>query len=195
MKSPYLMLGYFEDEAATREAFTADGYLKTGDYGELGPDGQLRVLGRKKDIFNTFDGTNIFPAPIEALIEGIPGVQQVALVGDQRPYLLALIVLRPEFARGTVAEEDGFLEEQRSGNEGAYATVRQALVDLNRKHEAVERVCRFALYTRPMGPELWLPAAAGKVRRNRPAILSAFSSRIAALYAAPPGTTGWVPEH
>ena len=80
-----VMLGYFDDEEATADAIDAEGWLRTGDIGFIGSDGNLRITDRKKDMF-IVGGFNAFPAEIEGILLTHPGIGQVAVVGvpDQR---------------------------------------------------------------------------------------------------------------
>lgn len=88
--------GYLHMPEQTAELLDADGWLHTGDLGALDDAGQLRITGRKKDILITAGGKNVAPAEMEALINQIPGVGQVVVVGDRQPYLSALVTLDPE---------------------------------------------------------------------------------------------------
>jgi long-chain acyl-CoA synthetase len=187
--SPEHMVGYYGDEAATRAAFTDDGYYRTGDYAELTADGYLRYLGRKKDVFNTHEGSNIHPVRIETQIDALPWVKQVVLIGDQRPYLAALIVVDDAAA---AAAPQGFLDEEEHAS--AYGRAREALVAINRSAEPIERVRRFALFAQPMVADLYAVVGHSKVRRNRSAIAAAYAARIESLYRPPAGPAGVVPE-
>jgi long-subunit acyl-CoA synthetase (AMP-forming) len=91
-RGPHLFRGYFKDAAATREALDAEGFLHTGDVGELDGDGYLRITDRKKDLLITSGGKNVSPQNIEAQLGRIAGVSQAVVVGDARKYLAALIV-------------------------------------------------------------------------------------------------------
>jgi long-chain acyl-CoA synthetase len=91
VKSPGLMLGYFNAEDATREVMDAEGWLHTGDRGVLSPDGQLRLTGRLKEIFKTTKGKYVAPAPIENLIVGSGLVEQACVVGADLPQPCALV--------------------------------------------------------------------------------------------------------
>jgi long-chain acyl-CoA synthetase len=86
------MLGYFNKPDATREAFTADGWFRTGDIGELDDDGFLKITDRKKELFKTSGGKYIAPSPIEQTIRASRFISQAVLVGDQRKFPAALIV-------------------------------------------------------------------------------------------------------
>lgn len=96
IKGPQVMKGYYKNEAATKEVFTEDGFFRTGDLGEIDKDGYLRITGRKKDIIVTSGGKNISPQNIENSLMLSPFIEQVAVIGDNRKYLSALIV--PSFA-------------------------------------------------------------------------------------------------
>ena len=92
IKGPQVMKGYYKNEAATKEAFTEDGFFRTGDIGEIDKDGYLKITGRIKDIIVTSGGKNISPQNIENALVTSAFIEQVAIIGDNRKYLSALIV-------------------------------------------------------------------------------------------------------
>ena len=92
VNGPGLMKGYYKKEAATKEAFDADGWFRTGDIGYLDDEEFLYITDRKKDIIITAGGKNIAPQNIESLIKTDSYIAEVVLHGDRRPYLTALIV-------------------------------------------------------------------------------------------------------
>ena len=94
VRGPNVFQGYYKNEEATRETLV-DGWLHTGDLGEVDSDGFIKITGRKKDIIITAGGKNITPANIEAEIKQHPLVSQCVLIGDRRPYLTALVTLDP----------------------------------------------------------------------------------------------------
>ena len=98
IQGPSVMLGYLDDAAATAAAFTADGWLRTGDQGLIEPNGCLRIVGRSKDMF-IVGGFNAYPAEIENLLLGHPDIQQAAVIGvpDERmgEVGMAFVVVRP----------------------------------------------------------------------------------------------------
>ncbi|HQG66417.1 MAG TPA: long-chain fatty acid--CoA ligase, partial [Smithella sp.] len=96
IKGPQVMKGYYKNEEATKEVFTPDGFFRTGDVGEFDSDGYMKITGRIKDIIVTSGGKNISPQNIENTLITSSYIEQVAVIGDNRKYLSALIV--PAFA-------------------------------------------------------------------------------------------------
>jgi long-chain acyl-CoA synthetase len=93
---PNVFTGYWHNEAATKELVDPDGWLHTGDLGELDEDGYLRVTGRKKDIIVTAGGKNVAPAVLEDRLRAHPLVSQCMVVGDGRPFVACLVTLDEE---------------------------------------------------------------------------------------------------
>jgi long-chain acyl-CoA synthetase len=92
IKGPQVMMGYYRDKAATKETFTRDGFLKSGDIGIIDSDGYLSITGRIKDVIITAGGKNISPQNIEGMLKTSPYIEHVAIIGDRRKYISALIV-------------------------------------------------------------------------------------------------------
>ncbi len=93
MRGGQVMSGYWRDEGATSDVLTADGWLRTGDLGEIDDEGFVRVTGRAKEMLVTAGGKNVAPAPLEDRIRAHELVSQCLVVGDSRPYIAALITL------------------------------------------------------------------------------------------------------
>ncbi|MFO7734658.1 MAG: long-chain fatty acid--CoA ligase [bacterium] len=98
IKGPQVMKGYYKNPKATRETFTKDGYFRSGDIGMLDEDNYLSITGRLKDIIVTSGGKNISPQNIENSVKNSKYVEQIAIIGDNRKYLSALII--PAFEEG-----------------------------------------------------------------------------------------------
>ena len=101
---PNVMLGYYNKQEATKEAFTEDGWFKTGDIGEIDDEDYLKITDRKKELFKTSGGKYIAPSPIEQMIKSSRFVNQVVLIGNSRKFVSALIV--PNFE-----QLEGFLKK------------------------------------------------------------------------------------
>ncbi len=99
-----VMKGYWQDEEATAQALR-DGWLHTGDIGEIDDDGYLRITDRKKDIIVLSGGDNVSPARIEGMLTLQPELGQAMVYGDKRPHLVALLVPEEEFLRGWAREK------------------------------------------------------------------------------------------
>lgn len=98
IKGPFLMKEYYLEPEKTAETFTEDGYLKTGDKGEMDADGYVKITGRLKEIFKTSKGKYIAPVPIESLFMENPLVEQICVTGSHLKQPIALLVLTPEAA-------------------------------------------------------------------------------------------------
>lgn len=168
-RSPTLMLGYYLEPEKTAEALV-DGWLHTGDKGELDSDGYLRITGRVKDIFKTSKGKYIAPAPIEGEIAKNHWVEQVCLMGSNLDQPLALIELSPA-AR----------EQPR---EQVTADLQQTLQQLNATLQNHERVSHFVLVREPWTVDNGCMTPTMKIRRN---VLEArFAEEVAALNTQQP---------
>ncbi|MCU0690079.1 MAG: AMP-binding protein [Polyangiaceae bacterium] len=93
LKTPGAMMGYFKMPHETKEAFTADGYLRTGDLGEVDADNRLKLTGRSKEIFKTSKGKYVAPSPIESHIMNHPHVEQCCVSGAGKPQPHAMVLL------------------------------------------------------------------------------------------------------
>ncbi len=130
LQGPGVFTEYYKDPAATRDAFTADGWFQTGDIGELDADGYLRITDRKKNIIVTAGGKNIAPANIEHVLMAHPLVSQVLVHGDRRNYLVALITLDPDaLLNWANAHHKGSLSYEELTQDGEVTAVVQSIVD------------------------------------------------------------------
>lgn len=188
-KSPGQMLEYLGDEEQTRDAFTEDGFYKMGDIAAIDPTGYVKILGRKKDIFNTPEGSNIFPGPIETLIEALPGVSQVILIGDQLPFITAYVTLNSEMLKADspqiipLTKGLGYLDPVHHSE--LYQQISDRLSEVNQKLEKVEKTVGFAILHPAFPKELYAPVGHGKVRRDRPLAKEAVSDLIRTFYRSP----------
>jgi long-chain acyl-CoA synthetase len=106
VKTPGMMLGYWNNHAATAQMIDPEGWLHTGDQARIDSDGHLHITGRIKDILVLSNGEKVPPSDMEMAIALDPLVEQVMVVGEGKPYLGALVVLDPELWNGLAAEYD-----------------------------------------------------------------------------------------
>jgi len=147
VKGPQVMKGYYKNEAATKEAFTEDGFFCTGDIGEFDKDGYLKITGRIKDIIVTSGGKNISPQNIENDLLTSAYIEQVAVIGDNRKYLAALVV--PSFpALESWAKEQNIAFSGRRdlvANPAVYKFYEEQIAAQMRDYGRVEQIRKFLL--------------------------------------------------
>ena len=181
VKGPNVFQGYYKNEEATRETIV-DGWLHTGDIGEIDSDGFIKITGRKKDIIITAGGKNITPANLEAEIKQQPLVSQCVVVGDRRPYLVALVTLDPEEVVA-YATEHGLPEdpEQLAANGDIKATLDAHVEKINQKFARVEQVKKIAILPNDLSQESGELTPTLKVKRA--VVAAKHQPEIEALYA------------
>jgi long-chain acyl-CoA synthetase len=177
-KGPTVFGGYHKDPAATAEAFTEDGWLKTGDVGRFTDDGFLQIIDRKKDILVTAGGKNVPPANIEIRFRDDPFVSTVVVFGDARRYLVAAVWLHEAAVKAQL--------EQAGVTSGALDEARKALVQarvdqVNSQLASYESIKKFVIIDAPLTVESGLLTSTLKVRRKE--VYKAFGERIEALYS------------
>jgi long-chain acyl-CoA synthetase len=182
VKGPNVFQGYYKNEEATRETIV-DGWLHTGDIGEIEPDGFIKITGRKKDIIITAGGKNITPANLENEIKQHPLVSQCVVVGDRKPYLVALVTLDPEDAIA-YAKEHGLAEdpEQLAANPDVLKAIEDHVATINEKFARVEQVKKVAILPRDLSQETGELTPTLKVKRA--VVASKHEQEIEALYAS-----------
>ena len=146
LKGPNIMKGYWNDEDATREVIK-DGWFYTGDIGVIDRDGYLKITDRKKHIIVTSGGKNIAPIPIENLISESPYVDQVIVIGEKRPFLIALIV--PDFNKlKDFAAKEGILaatSKELINNKSVQQIFEKLIHTVSRQLATHEKVRKFLL--------------------------------------------------
>ncbi len=167
IRSPTVFAGYYKDEEATRAVLDEDGWLRSGDLGEVDEDGFIRITDRKKDILVTAGGKNVAPQNLENALKTVPLISQALVVGDRRPYVAALITLDPSVADGLPQAE---IEAR------VQAAVDQANAELSR----FEQIKRFVILPRDFTPEEGEVTPTLKLKRR--VCADHFSDEIESLY-------------
>jgi long-chain acyl-CoA synthetase len=181
IKGPNIFKGYYKNEGATEEAL-GEGWLHTGDLGRLDEDGFLYITGRKKDIIITAGGKNITPANLENGLKQSRWISQAVVVGDQRPYLVALLTLDQE-ELPAFAQEHGLEPEEIHQSEQMKAEVQKTLDDVNSQVGPVEQIKRYEILPRDLSQETGELTPTLKVKRN--VVHEKFAEVIASIYERP----------
>jgi long-chain acyl-CoA synthetase len=137
IRSQTVFAGYYKDEGATRAVLDADGWLRSGDVGEIDADGFIAITDRKKDIIVTAGGKNLSPQNIENALKISPYVSQALVVGDRRPYVTALITIDESVADGADAK----------------AVIQREVDRVNANLSRYEQIKRFAILPRDFSAE------------------------------------------
>lgn len=180
--------GYYGNEAATREALDADGWLHTGDLGALDADGYLTITGRKKDLIITSSGKNLTPSVVEFAIQRSRFVSHAVMVGDRRPYPVALITLDAEEVARWAAHEgheghEGHDPGDREAMRDAVRALIQEAVDAANAHVSrPARIRAFAVLDEDFTVDSGVLTPTLKVRRR--AVVERYAAEIEALYDA-----------
>jgi long-chain acyl-CoA synthetase len=176
-----VMKGYWNDPQATAQALR-DGWLRTGDVGELDADGYLRITDRKRDFIKNSGGEMISPARIEGYLTLEPEISQVMVFGDRRPYLVAVIVPDPEFlsglAPGATPEDLATL----AADPGLTKAIGAAVSRVNQTLAPSERVRRFVIATEPFTIANGQMTPTLKIKRH--VIRETYGAALDALYHA-----------
>jgi long-chain acyl-CoA synthetase len=166
VRGPNVFLGYYKEPEATAECLI-DGWLHSGDLGELDPDGFLTITGRKKDILITAGGKNIAPKNLEAGIKQNPLVSEAVVIGDRRKYLTALVTLDDAAAKGKDPAE-------------IRAAIQKTVDELNLTLARVEQVKKFTVLSRAFGIDTGELTPTLKVKRK--VVNQNFAREIEAMY-------------
>jgi long-chain acyl-CoA synthetase len=164
IKGANIFQGYYKDDAATSEAIEDD-WLHTGDLGHLDEDGFLFITGRKKDIIITAGGKNITPANLENGLKQNRWISQAVVVGDKRPYLIALVTLDPEEAQAFSQQHDIPVDELPE-SDAMRAEVQKAVDEVNSHVGPVEQIKRFRILPHDFSQETGEMTPSLKVKRN-----------------------------
>ena len=165
--------GYYRNPEATAETLTPDGWLRSGDIGTIDADGYLTITDRKKDIIVTAGGKNVAPQVIENALKTSPYVSNVVVIGDNRPYLVALITVDADEVKALGAPD----------SPEVHAAIARGVEEVNAELGRVEQIKRFTILPRDFSPEEGEITATLKVKRR--VVIDHFGDEIESLYAGP----------
>jgi len=184
IKGGVVFEGYWHNDEATRAAFDADGWFRTGDLGALDSDGYLTITGRKKDLIVTAGGKNVAPAVLEDRLRAHWLVDQCVVVGDRRPYVAALLTVDAEVLPKWLAEhghpEEAPVEDLREDPE-LLAALQSAVDDANAAVSHAEAIKRFVVLSEAFTVASGLLTPTLKVKRA--VVVERYAAEIDRLYA------------
>jgi long-chain acyl-CoA synthetase len=180
LRGPNMMHGYYKNDEATHETLESDGWLHTGDLGYVDDDGFLFINGRKKDIIITAGGKNITPANLENGLKQNRWISQAVVIGDRRPYLVALITLDPEEVP-KFAEANGLAPEDVAGSDAMRDEVQKVVDQVNEAYGRVEQIKKFKILPEDLTQEQGTLTPTLKVKRN--VVNEKFEPEIEQLYS------------
>jgi long-chain acyl-CoA synthetase len=157
MKSPGLMLGYYKEPELTRESLTADGWLHTGDKGQLDAEGNLRITGRVKDLFKTSKGKYVAPAPIEDRLVMHATLEACCVTGANLGQPLGIVMLNPEAAKSAL----------NGGKAEIEASLAEHLKAINDNLDPHEQLDCIVVVAEPWTVDNGVITPTFKVKRNR----------------------------
>jgi long-chain acyl-CoA synthetase len=183
LRGPIVMDGYWQNQAANDEVFDSERWFKSGDLGKLDEDGFLYIVGRKKELIVTAGGKNVAPAVLEDRLRAHPLVSQCMVVGDNQPFIAALVTLDPDALKAWVAnnKKDGAAIGDLVNDPDLIAVIQTAVDEANKAVSKAESIRKFALLSTDFtiaGGHL-----TAKLSVKRHVVAKEFAKEIDALFA------------
>ena len=147
IKGPIVMQGYWQNDAANKEVFTSDGYFKSGDLGKIDDDGYLSIVGRKKELIVTAGGKNVAPAVLEDRLRSHPLISQCMVVGDNKPFIAALITIDPDAIKpwAVANKKEGASIADLAKDPTLQAVIQTAVDETNKAVSRAESIRKFTI--------------------------------------------------
>jgi long-subunit acyl-CoA synthetase (AMP-forming) len=184
VRGPLVMKGYRNDSEKTAEAIDTEGWLHTGDIATIDDDGYVRIVDRKKELMINAAGKNMSPSNIEGTVKvSSPLIGSVVAIGDDRPYVVALMTLDPD-ASAAFAAEHGLADGSPAAladNPEVRAAIEMGMKEANARLARVEQIKKFAIL-----PDVWEPGGdevTPTMKLKRKPITQKYAKQIEALYA------------
>jgi len=147
IKGPIVMKGYWQNDAANAEVFTSDNYFRSGDLGKLDDEGYLYITGRKKELIVTAGGKNVAPAVLEDRLRSNPLISQCMVVGDNKPFIAALITLDPDSIKpwAVANKKEGASIAELAKDPTLLAVIQTAVDETNKAVSRAESIRKFTV--------------------------------------------------
>ena len=183
IKGPIAMRGYWQNDAANKEVFTDDGYFRSGDLGKLDEEGFLYIVGRKKELIVTSGGKNVAPAVLEDRLRAHPLISQCIVVGDNQPYIAALVTIDPEAIKSWIVanKKDGATIADLTKDPDLIAVIQTAVDEANKAVSRAESIRKFTIL--PVDFTIAGGHLTAKLSVKRHVVQKEFASEIAELFA------------
>ncbi len=180
VRGELVMHGYWRNEAETARVLK-DGWLHTGDIGEIDERGRIRITDRKKDLIINDKGDNVAPQKVEGMLTLQPEIVQAMIAGDRKPHMIAVVVPDPEWTQEWCAANGAECSFEKLAHDPVYRTaIGQAIERTNRDLSVIERVRRFIIADEPFGIENEQLTPSLKIRRH--VLKQVYGERLDALY-------------
>jgi len=182
LKGPIVMRGYWQNDQANSEVFDGDHWFRSGDLGRLDENGFLYIVGRKKELIVTAGGKNVAPAVLEDRLRSHPLVSQCMVVGDNKPFIAALVTIDPDMIKGWIAanKKDGATIETLRNDPDLLAVIQTAVDEANKAVSKAESIRKFSILAEDFtiaGGQL-----TAKLSVKRHVVAQQYAAEIDALY-------------
>jgi long-chain acyl-CoA synthetase len=183
IRGPIVMEGYWQNNAANDEVFDSERWFKSGDLGKLDEDGFLYIVGRKKELIVTAGGKNVAPAVLEDRLRAHPLVSQCMVVGDNQPFIAALVTVDPDALKAWVAnnKKEGASMNDLVNDPDLIAVIQTAVDDANKAVSKAESIRKFTLL--PTDFTIAGGHLTAKLSVKRHVVAKEFAKEIEALFA------------
>ena len=182
IKGPIVMRGYWQNDDANSEVFDNERWFKSGDLGKLDEEGFLSIVGRKKELIVTAGGKNVAPAVLEDRLRAHPLVSQCMVVGDNKPFIAALITIDAEMSKGWIAahKKDGATIESLRHDPDLIAVIQTAVDEANKAVSKAESIRKFTI----LGEDFTIAGGhlTAKLSVKRHVVAAQFAKEIDDLY-------------
>ena len=147
IKGPIVMQGYWQNDAANKEVFDSNGYFKSGDLGKIDEEGYLSIVGRKKELIVTAGGKNVAPAVLEDRLRSHPLISQCMVVGDNKPFIAALITIDPDAIKSWAVanKKEGASIADLAKDSTLQAVIQTAVDETNKAVSRAESIRKFTI--------------------------------------------------